>query len=48
MKEMLAHLPYDNEQVIRNKKSKCLQKLSEQLKNNPSLLNSFAGIMKDK
>lgn len=48
MKEMLAHLPYDNEQVIRNKKSKCLQKLSEQLKNNPSLLNSFAGLMKDK
>jgi RNA polymerase sigma factor (sigma-70 family) len=48
MKEMLAHLPYDNEQVIRNKKSKCLQKLSEQLKNNPALLNSLAGIMKDK
>lgn len=48
MKEMLAHLPYDNEQVIRNKKSKCLQKLSEQLKNNPALLNSFTGIMKDK
>lgn len=48
MKEMLAHLPYDNEQVIRNKKSKCLQKLSELLKNNPALLNSFAGIMKDK
>src|SRR5215213_9381235 len=39
MKEMVAHLPYDNEQVIRNKKSKCLQKLSEQLKNNPVLLN---------
>lgn len=48
MKEMLAHLPYDNEQVIRNKKSKCLQKLSEQVKNNPALLNSLAGIMKDK
>ena len=48
MKEMVAHLPYDNEQVIRNKKSKCLQKLSEQLKNNPALLNSLAGIMKDK
>ena len=48
MKEMVAHLPYENEQVIRNKKSKCLQKLSEQLKNNPALLNSLAGIMKDK
>lgn len=48
MKEMLVHLPYNNEQVIRNKKSKCLQKLSEQLKSNPALLNSLAGIMKDK
>lgn len=48
MKEMLEHLPYDNEQVVRNKKSKCLQKLSEQLKSNPALLNSLAGIMKDK
>ena len=47
MKEMVAHLPYENEQVIRNKKSKCLQKLSEQLKNNPGLLNSLAGKLKD-
>jgi len=29
MKEMLAHLPYENEQVVRNKKSKCLKKLEE-------------------
>jgi len=47
MKEMVAHLPYENEQVIRNKKSKCLQKLSEQLKNNPGLLNSLASTIKD-
>jgi RNA polymerase sigma factor (sigma-70 family) len=47
MKEMVDHLPYENEQVIRNKKSKCLQKLSEQLKNNPGLLNSLAGKLKD-
>ena len=47
MKEMVAHLPYENEQVIRNKKSKCLQKLSENLKNNPGLLNSLATTIKD-
>jgi RNA polymerase sigma factor (sigma-70 family) len=46
MKEMVAHLPYENEQVIRNKKSKCLQKLSEQLKNNPGLLNSLTAMIK--
>lgn len=27
MKEIVEHLPYENEQVVRNKKSKCLKKL---------------------
>jgi len=27
MKEIVSHLPYENEQVVRNKKSKCLKKL---------------------
>lgn len=35
MKEILAHLPYDNEQVVRNKKYKCLQQLTGMLKDNP-------------
>jgi RNA polymerase sigma factor (sigma-70 family) len=29
IKEILATLPYENEQVVRNKKSKCLKKLEE-------------------
>lgn len=35
MKEMLDHLPYENEQVVRNKKYKCLQQLTVLLKSNP-------------
>jgi RNA polymerase sigma factor (sigma-70 family) len=35
MKEMLDHLPYENEQVVRNKKYKCLQQLTGLLKDNP-------------
>jgi RNA polymerase sigma factor (sigma-70 family) len=33
MKEILAHLPYENEQVVRNKKYKCLQQLTLLVKN---------------
>jgi RNA polymerase sigma factor (sigma-70 family) len=35
MKDMLKHLPYDNEQVVRNKKYKCLQHLTGLFKDNP-------------
>lgn len=35
MKDMLQHLPYENEQVVRNKKYKCLQSLTELVKQNP-------------
>ena len=35
MKDMVHHLPYDNEQVVRNKKYKCLQSLTEMIKQNP-------------
>jgi RNA polymerase sigma factor (sigma-70 family) len=35
MKELLDHLPYENEQVVRNKKYKCLQQLTVMLKQNP-------------
>jgi RNA polymerase sigma factor (sigma-70 family) len=37
MKEILTHLPYENEQVVRNKKSKCLKKLEELIMANPAL-----------
>jgi len=37
MKEILYHLPYENEQVVRNKKYKCLQQLTEMIKNKPAI-----------
>lgn len=37
MKEMVQHLPYENEQVVRNKKYKCLQQLTDLVKSNPKL-----------
>jgi RNA polymerase sigma factor (sigma-70 family) len=45
MKEILAYLPYENEQVVRNKKSKCLKRLEELVTGNPNLyrqLKNFA------
>lgn len=35
MKEIVDHLPYENEQVVRNKKYKCLQQLTGMIKANP-------------
>jgi RNA polymerase sigma factor (sigma-70 family) len=35
MKDIMHHLPYENEQVVRNKKYKCLQSLTEMIKQNP-------------
>ncbi len=35
MKEIVSHLHYENEQVVRNKKYKCLQQLADKLKANP-------------
>jgi RNA polymerase sigma factor (sigma-70 family) len=35
MKEIVHHLPYENEQVVRNKKSKCLQSLTGMAKSHP-------------
>jgi RNA polymerase sigma factor (sigma-70 family) len=44
MKEMLNYLPYENEQVVRNKKYKCLQQLTEMMKNHPSIAVSLNAI----
>lgn len=38
MKELLDQFSYENEQVLRNKKSKCMKKLKELLAQNPDLL----------
>jgi RNA polymerase sigma factor (sigma-70 family) len=35
MKEIVLHLDYENEQVVRNKKYKCLQQLTDKMKQNP-------------
>ena len=41
MKEILAELPYENEQVVRNKKSKCLKKLETLVKSNRTLYDQL-------
>lgn len=45
VKEMLEFLPYENEQVIRNKKYKCLKKLEEMLHANPALADNLKNIL---
>lgn len=46
MKEILNYLPYENEQVVRNKKYKCLQQLTEIMKSHPSIAISLNEITK--
>ncbi|MBL7726298.1 MAG: sigma-70 family RNA polymerase sigma factor [Dinghuibacter sp.] len=41
IKEMLHQFNYENEQVLRNRKSKCMKHLKETLKNNIHLLNNI-------
>ncbi|MBC7829776.1 MAG: sigma-70 family RNA polymerase sigma factor [Chitinophagaceae bacterium] len=41
MKEMVDYLPYENEQVVRNKKYKCLQHLTGFVKQNPSMIEKL-------
>ncbi len=45
MKEMVAHLHYENEQVVRNKKYKCLQQLTGMLKENPVAAKQIAELI---
>ena len=46
MKEIVGHLPYENEQVVRNKKYKCLQQLTGLIKDNPSIASQLNEIIK--
>lgn len=39
VKEILKHLHYENEQVVRNKKQKCLQQLAGLMKSGPMISN---------
>lgn len=41
MKEILSRLDYENEQVVRNKKSKCLKQLEQLLFENPALAQTL-------
>jgi len=45
MKEILEQLHYENEQVVRNKKHKCMKKLEELLHANPHLMKSLKTIL---
>jgi RNA polymerase sigma factor (sigma-70 family) len=39
MKEIVSHLHYENEQVVRNKKYKCLLQLTDMIRKNPQAAN---------
>jgi RNA polymerase sigma factor (sigma-70 family) len=41
MKDIVAHLHYENEQVVRNKKYKCLNQLTEKMKLNPLIKDNI-------
>ena len=47
MKEIVAHLPYENEQVVRNKKSKCLKKLEQLVTNNTNLYHQLKNYLNE-
>jgi RNA polymerase sigma factor (sigma-70 family) len=46
MKEITDHLPYENEQVVRNKKYKCLQQLTGMIKANPVIAGQLFELIK--
>ncbi len=45
MKEILSELHYENEQVVRNKKYKCLKKLEEPVHSNPVLYKTLKNFL---
>lgn len=45
MKEILANLKYENEQVVRNKKYKCLKQLERMITSNPSLTQTLKNLL---
>lgn len=44
MKELLTEFDYENEQVLRNRKSRCMKKLKEMIVANPGLLNTLKSL----
>ncbi len=45
MKDILKTLQYENEQVVRNKKYKCLKQLEQQIKDKPQLGSNLKSIL---
>jgi RNA polymerase sigma factor (sigma-70 family) len=45
MKEMVSELSYENEQVVRNKKYKCLKKLEEMINSDDHLAQQLKGLL---
>ena len=45
MKEILTNLEYENEQVVRNKKYKCLKQLEQMIEINPSLKKTLKNLL---
>ena len=45
MRQILEQLHYENEQVVRNKKYKCLKQLEQIINNNPSLKQALKSIL---
>jgi RNA polymerase sigma factor (sigma-70 family) len=45
MKDIVQRLNYDNEQVVRNKKYKCMKELNELLDSNLSMKNAFKELL---
>ena len=45
MKEILLTLDYENEQVVRNKKYKCLKQLEQWVKDHPQIAQNLQSIL---
>jgi RNA polymerase sigma factor (sigma-70 family) len=45
MKNILEQLDYENEQVVRNKKYKCLKQLEKMITENPALMQSLKNLL---
>jgi RNA polymerase sigma factor (sigma-70 family) len=45
MKEILEHTDFETEQVVRNKKYKCMKQLEEMLQNNPHLITALKNLL---
>ncbi len=45
MKQILEHMHYENEQVVRNKKYKCIKQLEQMIEQNPTLKQTLKNLL---